>query len=503
MNNKNKTLIMVVGILLVIVVGVSFAYFLVSVNINGEGSSTDIGTGTLPLVQYDAGDSILSKDGFIPNDVITKSFKVIITPTKDIKEITYRIYLDITDNTFVKCTDDNYDEATNLCEKDANELVYRLKDSNGDVIKEGDLTGSNGQIEIVRETKTQDVRTEYEYTIEIEFVDTNKDQNHNANKTFNGEIKVEFAEKAKTIEEIIATLNPKDTTPDFSQIADSDEGVYKVEDGMYGDYSYYWRGAVTNNYVKFANKCWRIIRINGDKTMRLIYDGSTCHANGTNTAESIAVTGQAYNSSYNQSYYVGWTYSSAQRPSTANPQTGGTASNAKTQLESWYASNIGNNTTYSSKIADGKYCNDRNVTAAPSSWGSGYLTTWSASGTKFAYAGAKRLYEDYAPTLACNSGDVYTLKVGLITADEVEFAGGKSENNTSYYLYNGQNYWTMSPYSWNSNGNASVFVVNLSGYLDWNSVNDIRGLRPVINLKSDALFTSGGTGTQSNPYVVS
>ena len=159
MNNKNKTLIMVVGILLVVVVGVSFAYFLVSVDVKGEGSSTDIGTGTFPLVQYDAGDSILSKDVLIPKDIISKSFKVIVTPTKDIKEITYRIYLDITDNTFVKCTDDNYDEATNPCEKDANELVYRLKDSNGNVIKEGDLTGSSGQIEIGRDTKTQEVRT--------------------------------------------------------------------------------------------------------------------------------------------------------------------------------------------------------------------------------------------------------------------------------------------------------------------------------------------------------
>ncbi len=301
-----------------------------------------------------------------------------------------------------------------------------------------------------------------------------------------------------TSEDTLAKLNVtvNTGTPNFANTATANEGVYKVSDGMYGGYSYYWRGAVTNNYVKFGGFCWRIVRINGDGTMRLIYDGATCHANGTSTADSIAVASTAYNASYNKSYYVGWTYGTSQRTLS------GTASNAKTQLESWYNSNIGNNTTYASKIADGKYCNDRNVTAAPSSW-SGYVTTWSASGTSFAYAGAKRLYEDYAPTLACNSGDVYTLKVGLITADEVEFAGGKSENNTSYYLYNGQNYWTMSPYSWNSNGNASVFVVNLSGYLDWNSVNDIRGLRPVINLKSDALFTSGGTGTQSNPYVVS
>ncbi len=290
-----------------------------------------------------------------------------------------------------------------------------------------------------------------------------------------------------TIPDIIASVNPKDTTPTFSSIATTDQGVYKVSDPVYGGYSYYWRGAVTNNYVKFAGKCWRIIRINGDGSMRLIYDGATCHANGTSTADSIAVASTAYNTSYNQSNYVGWTYTG-----TSQRTLSGTASNAKTKLESWYNSNIGNNTTYASKIADGKYCNDRNVA-------SGY--TWAISpSSMFYYAARTRLYTDYAPTLACNSGDVYTLKVGLITADEVEFAGGKNENNTSYYLYNGQNYWTMSPRSWE--GYAYVFVVDTSGRLDAYSVFSINGLRPVINLKSDTLFAVGGNGTQNNPYVV-
>ncbi len=301
----------------------------------------------------------------------------------------------------------------------------------------------------------------------------------------------------ENIQEIIATVNPKDTTPDFSKVAATDEGVYKVSDGMYGGYSYYWRGAVTNNYVKFAGKCWRIIRINGDGSMRLIYDGTTCHANGTNTADSI-VTSAAYNSSYNQSYYVGWTYSSAQRPSTANPQTGGTASNAKIQLESWHDSNLA---SYDSKLADGKYCNDRNVGKDSS----GTQGTWSATGNTFYYAGSKRLNVDYAPVLSCPTGDVYTLKVGLITADEVEFAGGNSENNTSYYLYNGQSYWTMSPYYWHSNGShAYVFLVHADGLLNsWYVNSTTLGLRPVINLKADTLFATGGIGTQSNPYVVS
>ena len=86
------------------------------------------------------------------------------------------------------------------------------------------------------------------------------------------------------------------------------------------------------------------------------------------------------------------------------------------------------------------------------------------------------------------------------------YAGGLNTNNTSYYLYNGQNYWTMSPYSMNvgtSGGWAGVFFVRSSGYLDWYSVNGATlGVRPVINLKADTLFVTGGTGTRTNPYVV-
>jgi len=484
MNNKNKTLIMVVGILLIMIMGVSFAYFAVGVNISGNGSNTNLGTGNFPLVQYDVGDSKLLKDNLMPKDIITKNFKVIVTPTKDVKEVTYRIYIDIVDNTFVKCIEANYVNITNECELGAEELIYRLKDSSGNVIKAGDLTGITGQIEIARETKVQDTKTEYNYTIEIEYVDTNKDQNHNINKSFNSNINVEFAEKAKTINDIILGLNAKTEQPDFSQVATTDEGVYKVSDGMYGGYSYYWRGAVTNNYVKFGGFCWRIIRINGDGSMRLIYDGTTCHANGTSTAESIAVTSQAYNSNYDRSEYVGYTYTTGSQRTLS-----GTASNAKTQLESWYNSNL---SSYAERIADGKYCNDRNVQSGSS---------WTATGSTFYYAGYKRLYTDYAPTLACNSGDVYTLKVGLITADEVEFAGGKKVSNTSYYLYNGQNYWTMSPTYWNSSYGARVFFVNSSGYLDYYSVNNARGLRPVINLKAGTIFSSGN-GTLDNPYQV-
>jgi len=305
-------------------------------------------------------------------------------------------------------------------------------------------------------------------------------------------------------ETILGNITVNSGTPNFVNASTTDEGVYQVSDGMYGGYSYYWRGAATTNHVIFADKCWRIVRINGDKTMRLIYNGSVkeenvCAGNGVN-AESVIVgstDAEKYyatsDGQYNNSSYVGWTYTLGSQRTTS-----GTASNAKAQTEKWYNANITG--TNANKIADGKFCNDRDVGQPHSTWSGTWATTWSATGTQFAYAGVDRLWNEYQPALDCPTGDIYTLKVGAITADEVEFAGGKNEDNTSYYLYNGQSYWTMSPSHWNG-GYAHVFILNTDGHLHGWRVGNTCGLRPVINLKSDTIFSSGN-GTLDNPYIV-
>jgi len=296
-----------------------------------------------------------------------------------------------------------------------------------------------------------------------------------------------YFDNSKTIAQIIPTLNAKTEAPDFSQIATTDEGVYAVEDGMYSGTSYYWRGAATTNYVQFAGFCWRIVRINGDGTMRLIYDGSSCHNNGEVTTDSIAVANVAYNENYNRSEYVGWKYTEGmQRP---NSTIEGTEAPIKTALENWYNTNL---KSQESKIADGKYCNDRN-TKSGQSWAS-------APSDSFNYAAYERIREKYNPTLSCTTLDTYTLKVGLLTADEAVYAGGKDENNISYYLYNGHDYWTMSPFWWSST-NAQVFLVTSDGFLNGHyRLNSTLGVRPVINLNAN--INLSGNGTINDPYEV-
>ncbi len=294
---------------------------------------------------------------------------------------------------------------------------------------------------------------------------------------------------------ILNNITVKTNMPDFSQTATTDEGVYKVSDGMYGGYSYYWRGAVTNNYVKFGGFCWRIIRINGDGTIRLIYDGRTCHANGTNTTESIAVTNVKYNTSWNSTSYAGWTYTLGLQRTLE-----GTASNAKIQTDNWYNTNLSD---YESKIADGKFCNDRSTST---SWESFPRYTLYFGGSS--RNGVEKVTR-INPSLSCLNEDIYVLKVGAIIIDEVAMAGAtKNSSNGLYYLYNGQNYWTMSPALWWSSSedgeSINVFNVMDSGIFGYSYIFGVAttsGIRPVINLKSDITFSSGN-GTLNNPYVV-
>ncbi len=298
-----------------------------------------------------------------------------------------------------------------------------------------------------------------------------------------------FDKEPKTVDKFITSLNAKTTAPNFAISATTDEGVYVTSDSMYGGKTYYWRGAATTNHVIFGNFCWRIIRINGDNTIRLIYNGAvlagnTCTGNGSYEGSIISTNNSKYDGNYNQSNYVGWTSSG-----TSQRTLSGADSTAKEKTDEWYNTNL---LSYDSKIANGKFCNDRNVA-------SGY--SWAVNpSSKFNYAARSRM-EGKVPSTGCPSGDVYTLKAGAITTDEVMYAGNAFVSNSAYYLYNGRNYWTMSPSYW-SGSSAWMFNVSNDGDVISSRVTDyVASIRPVINLNSSITFSSGN-GNQSDPYIV-
>ena len=296
-------------------------------------------------------------------------------------------------------------------------------------------------------------------------------------------------------------------TPDFSQVATTDEGMYAAEDD-YGT-SYYYRGAVNDNWFRFGKNTsgqplyWRIIRVNGDGTIRMIFNGTGTNQVGSNTMIDEA----RFNNVVNNNMYVGYMFASQQVHGLEEN------SNIKLLVDKWYDENLLDQEIYLSENSG--FCGDRvPSTSSSNSNGSGGTGT-----TITYYASYIRLVNvNKVPTLKCTyideqgfQSDLYTQKnanegnrklekpIGLVTVDEVAMAGGVyGVDNSKYYLYNGGSYWTMSPF--NYGGNATVFRIEPKGNISSEYVTNLSGVRPVINLRNDVPIT--GSGTTTDPFRV-
>ena len=314
----------------------------------------------------------------------------------------------------------------------------------------------------------------------------------------------------------------------------SDKGMYaKADDytATTGMKSYYYRGAVNNNWVKFGKEngkdiYWRIIRINGDGSIRMIYSGTTAPTESTKvvmtgTGTQITVDNTNYfkfNSSYNKAEYVGYQYIEGQQhgygecdgTNASCTVNGKTVYNStiKQAIDKWYAETTLEKDAATKALVsqDQIFCNDRSA--------SSYQTAaWTSTGADYYYGAYGRLNRNKSPQLICpiasdkftvntsNGNGALTYPVGLITEDEVAMAGGVwNTRNSSYYLYTNQNYWSGSPnYFYSSD--AFEFVVFNYGYFVADRVDDNNGARPVVSLSSKAKLS--GNGTYSKPYTVS
>ena len=321
-----------------------------------------------------------------------------------------------------------------------------------------------------------------------------------------------FDYKKETIKLGNAELVVNGGTPDFSKVATTNEGLFKADDdytATTGMKSYYFRGAVDNNWVKFGKDStgkdiyWRIIRINGDGSIRMIYSGTTAPTESTKvvmTGEGTQIGTSQFNSSDDNSSYVGYMY-------TASTQHGNSTSSViKTTVENWYkATTLETDSATKALVSQNQiFCNDR----SPSST---QTAAWTSTG-EFIYGARGRLYENKSPILTCptssdkftvnasNGNGTLTYPVGLITADEVAMAGGVfSSGNTSYYLYTNQNYWSGSPDAFNGTLDRA-FIVGSDGFLIGLAVTTSLDTRPVISLSSKAKLT--GDGTWNNVFEV-
>ena len=322
---------------------------------------------------------------------------------------------------------------------------------------------------------------------------------------------------------ILANSKVNETTPNFASTATTNEGLYKAQDDL--GTSYYYRGAVDNNWVKFGKDSsgkdiyWRIIRINGDGSIRMIYTGTTAPTESTKvvmTGEGTQIETSAFNSSTDKTEYVGYMYTSGEQHGTSTP------SEIKTTIDNWYKTTTLETDLKTKSLVskDQIFCNDRTASTSDVTYSTtNYttLTSWNSTGTTYYYGAYGRLMNTTtSPILTCpREEDKFTSKnssignkaleypVGLITADEIAMAGVVWNSvNSSYYLYTNQNYWSGSPTDFISNyTDAFEFIVYSTGGITTSNVYSTAGARPVVSLSSEARLS--GNGTYSNPYTVS
>ncbi len=265
--------------------------------------------------------------------------------------------------------------------------------------------------------------------------------------------------------------------------------------------SYYYRGNVDNNYVYFAGYYWRIIRINGDGSIRLIYDGTSVHVNGESSTDRQIGT-SAYNLSYNDNAYVGYMYGTAGSSTYEDTHANTNDSAMKTYLDNWYETNL-LGTEYESYIADALFCNDRSFNSTNSGTGAGTSTTYyrwyGNSSTNEIKLMCSQQNDRFTVSDDIMGNEDLMYAIGLITTDELVLAGGHGDYNLGYYLYTGNRYWTMTPISFTSYADIRAVDSDGNAYSDAPAYG-VSGVRPVINLKANSL--KSGDGTASSPYTV-
>ena len=344
--------------------------------------------------------------------------------------------------------------------------------------------------------------------------------NEGMNTTFEGSINIisSATEIPRDVaDEIIASVDTTGKCPTVNDdgtvavnSAEATDGYVCSAPDDYGT-SYYFRGTVENNWVKFANSYWRIIRVNGDKSIRMIYAGDANGIDGLDNKEEVLKNGyndastgytqigeSSFNSSSNDNAYVGYMYGTPGSATYEETHANTNNSTIKEAIDSWYETHL-KGTEYESYLSDTLFCNDRSFNEINAGTGAGTSETYyrSRSGNKTLKCSQKN--DRFTVDDEEIGNGALTYPISLITSAEVYLAGGYSSTNYSYYLYTGNYYWTLSPYSFGGSI-ARVRIVNAGGYFGSGYVNNSRGVRPVINLKAGSLKT--GSGTALDPYQV-
>ena len=578
-NKKSNTILIIQGVLFIIlIIGAAYAYLgtfninlnnniAVNINSTSPGNLSFIANSTqlnlqvpdTSMTKYNANNSVAAKEdtGFVDITLTgTEGFlttcsydlvyeyntnsdiygKTVPVTTGATKEITIEVNGMNGNNHFATETNFNFDTSKGW--------------SNATSTKEAKVTLVTGAT-----LKSLGTEQSVRWKVIGRYYNLDLNQYALSGKSFTGKIYVEnvncSSEDGTTVKKGYETILANNggtasmttlTSTDFATVTtENDKGMYKAPDDL--GTSYYFRGAVDNNWVKYGkytkdmyncnngtisntdtgNSCikiaskgddmyWRIIRINGDNSIRMIYSGVTAPTESTKVIKTTdtSLGNSPFNQNYDSAEYVGYMYTIGEQHGTSQ------SSDIKTYLEDWYANYTDLNKT-GTKITDQIYCNDRtastsDVAYSPTNYTT--LTSWNSTGTTYYYGANGRIVKDNNPMLTCavdsdrftvnkingKGNSALTYPIGLITIDELEMAGNNwSESNTNYYLHTGAYYWAGSPVGFRAS-DSYEFGVYGDGFLNGGIVNFIFGVRGVVSLSSESKLL--GSGTYNDVYTV-
>lgn len=512
MQKRIKYLLILVIALIILGIGATFAYFIAKISQEGKGSSTNVTTVKLEDTKIILEGNIEFNDlNIYPGHKNISSIKLSAIGDRN---VIYNLIwtgentLNTSLKYYVYKTTSKEPPKIN-CEKvseGASRKIYYEKCTEndfqnlGEIISSGEITPTNEEtkFKLIKNEEIQASKNKEEvyYYVVLEYPNLEESQNIDMNGSFNGKINIEILEEKDLPKAKDAILVGKDIQKreSFSTVlTDSENIIYEAEDN--DGTTYYFAGNPSDNWVKFAGYYWRIIRINGDESIRLFYYGKD--ENATSIQKNV------FNSFFSNNMYAGYMYENGVAHGLK------VDSDIKIVLDNWYETNL---MKYEDDISkEAGFCGDRTSTTtsggAPDGTG--------GIGSAITYYGAYyRLSSNKIPTFKCEDKlDLYTVDnaaekgnealkypIGLISADEIVYAGGRyGKNNTKYYLYTGEYHWTMTPYSFDGSS-VRVFVINSKGSMIGQYVDSARSIYPVINLDSEVKFS--GSGTYIDPFIV-
>ena len=525
MNRKQRIIVSVTGIFLVllILVGVTYAYFLTKINGNTNDKSISVTTANLILKYDDINDILISENAVEPGKSWVKTFSA---TNKGNKAVTYGVALENLINTLERTED----------------LVYTLECKqylkNGytvtDKVPSGTISGTCNGIEetefptlssIIVQNTIDDDKVQA-YTLTVTYKEANTNQSVDMGKQFSAKVNIVDpntfgAYGTGTLASTIISSAQKDgenrtvwgtsEIPTTYKTTETERLLNSAPDD-YG-ISYYFRGNPIDNYVEYAGMCWRIVRIQGDGSTKLILASElTCSSTNLTDDSGYATDGNPGIKGQKLTAHYGYKLIGTLGVNDYLNSEEDTTNSLKVRLQEWLDKKVVEKHDIS-LLKKEKWCIGDQTTAYS------FLDNGEIIGktnellnlkNSFEYSAGNRFYATKTPSYKCdktdNDGEIDVNIISVLTMDEIVYAGGGSVENANYFLNNNAltNYWwSLSATTYSANKNrVSASRVWPNGKIANCDVKESQQFRPSIILVSSTKVTSGN-GTSSTPYKVS